>query len=106
MTTTINRIGYNVNGVAIPYTVIHYDAPRKGIFACHTGEYDPENGWIDEPKELTIIGEKENYYIEREQPFSYGWWVGNTVKTINTTVEIGPHKSRLIKWMDTQLKLF
>ena len=85
--------------------MIRYKNPRIGVFSITTDEYGP-GGWVCVKEEYTIIGEHDEGYIYRfvytSDPHSdeFGeyepYW----------TFPIYIHKSRLIRWKDTQLTLF
>lgn len=86
--------------------MILYSKQKKGKFRIETGEYNPILGWVQKEETYNIIGEDVETFIERILPLSYGMWENGKVRQINTTIGIGPHKSRLIKWLDFQLQLF
>lgn len=96
---------YYIEGIEHKHYIQLYDTPRVGVFKLPSDEYI-SGSWDHDEGECKIIGETDTCFIEREVPLSYGWWFGDTVKQINTIVQIGPHKSRLVKWIDTQLTLF
>lgn len=87
-------------------TLIMYDIPKLGIFERDTNEYGPD-GWIQEPVDELIIGEDSDSYITRTFTSTTGYWTEDGLRYEEIEViAIGPHKSRLIKWKDTQLSLF
>lgn len=96
---------YYIEGVEHSHNITLYDTPRVGLFKLPSDEYI-SGSWDHDEGECKIIGETDEIYIEKELPLSYGWWFGNQVKQLNTIVQVGPHKSRLIKWIDNQLTLF
>lgn len=83
---------------------IIYDHPRIGLFSIHTGEWG-KDGWINREELRTIVGEEDLWYIEKFQPLLCGMWVGNAVVPTHEIIALGPHKSRLIRWVETQLTL-
>lgn len=84
-----------------------WEQPRNGIFRCDINVYDPNLGWLDEEKELHIIGETDTTYFDIliKSDVSYPTPDFAPVKG-NFIYGIGPHKERLVKWIDTQLTLF
>lgn len=80
--------------------------PKTGIFHITTDEYKLPDGWVQKEKETTIIGETEDLYVERVLKSSYGLWERGVVRTKNHKVNIGFHKSRLVRWKSGQLSLF
>lgn len=92
--------------------MIRYQHPKTGLFSFHEGTWDKANNcWKNVQEERTIIGEtQDNYiteFIETSCDYSdmtdYG---GFAAHTAYYTLSIGPHKSRFIKWIPTQIKLF
>ena len=82
-----------------------YNKKRKGLFRVDAGFYDIVHGvWQTKTEELTIIGETDDIYVQRlyESEFS-DRKLSNYGKKYTGT--IGPHKSRLIKWVVTQTEL-
>jgi hypothetical protein len=82
-----------------------YNLPKIGIFRVETGDYDPLVGWVQKEEKIKIIGEDTQTYISRTQPLNYGIYENGVVKQINTVIGIGPHKTRLVRWIETQLEL-
>jgi NOL1/NOP2/fmu family ribosome biogenesis protein len=86
---------------------IKYDIPKNGLFEVlkPNGIYTNE-GWETIQEQNLIIGETHFQYVYelREVEFEY-WYEGLTYKS-KCQIEISYHKSRLIKWLDTQLNLF
>jgi hypothetical protein len=87
---------------------IKYPVPKKGVFSVckKDAQYILPDGWENELKEYTIIGEDDTEYVYMLQPFEYGLWVGNKVVNYKTILPMGVHKSRLVKWTSGQLSLF
>jgi len=83
-----------------------YDCPRKGIFNITTSEYRLPKGWVLKPTEHTIIGETDEHFITRLSTLEYGEWIGEEVVQRSEIVPIGVHKTRFVRWIDTQLVLF
>jgi hypothetical protein len=79
--------------------------PRKAIYHQCTNVYG-KKGWIQKEVETTVIGEDDHVYVERLKPGSHGEWVGEVVVQREYILAIGFHKSRFVKWVDTQLELF
>lgn len=84
---------------------VKYDSPRKGIFNIHSGIYG-KNGWEQRKEERTIIGETETSFVERISKSTFGFWVGSRKIKRRYTIPVGLHKSRLVKWIPSQLELF
>ena len=81
--------------------------PRKGIFRCDLNQYDAKLGWLDEEKELLIIGEDNLLYITKTfRQDTYLEHPDRPPLRGDLMSGIGPHKSRLVKWVETQLELF
>jgi len=87
------------------YNYREYENPRKAIFMIDTNEYGP-HGWINQEEEHTIIGECDDSYTTKLVPSGHGEWVGDTVIQLTYILPIGIHKSRFVRWIDTQLNLF
>jgi hypothetical protein len=90
----------------ILYNYKAYDTPKKGVFNVETGEYKLPIGWLQKEVECIIIGETDLHYVEELLPSSHGEWVGDVVVEHKYILPIGLHKSRLVKWIDSQLCLF
>jgi hypothetical protein len=82
----------------------HYLHPKKGLFSVHAGIW--QNGWLQKEEEAKIIGEDADSYITRIVPSSHGEWVGDQVIERHYNTSLGYHKSRLLRWLPTQLALF
>jgi hypothetical protein len=85
---------------------IKYITPREGLFLMTTSDYKPGIGWAKHVEKKMIIGEDSTCYIERFQKFGYGEWEGDSVIQKNDLIGIGPHKTRLVRWLNSQLSLF
>jgi hypothetical protein len=86
-----------------------YDQPRIGLFRVekHPAEYDLKNGgWVTVEEKILIIGEDDHNYVEEIIHSSVGIWRGDKVINCKYTIRVGPHKSRLIRWLPNQLQLF
>jgi hypothetical protein len=89
-----------INGLVI------YEHPRNAIFLQPTGEYDIKKGPVQQETEVIVIGEDNHCYITQtfkthrfmHQPnvFTYG----------KLMYGIGFHKTRLVRFVETQLELF
>lgn len=82
--------------------ITKYDTPKIGVFSV---EMDPPK-WDDALMEWkhreiseTIIGENEYWYVSKTKLSSHGVWIGNIVFTKYYILEIGIHKTRLVKWL-------
>lgn len=80
-----------------------YEIPRTGIFMQDNNIYSPINGWGYIEVTETIIGEDEHLYIYRWLTTDWGEWVNDQVITTWHHIPLGYHKSRLIKWVPTQI---
>lgn len=80
----------------ILYDYKEYPQPKQGIFSLHKkdAKYILPDGWEQSKETLLIIGETKDHYIT------------NLVSYENDLLPLGPHKSRLMKWVPTQLNLF
>jgi len=87
------------------YNYKAYPHPRKAIFSIDTNVYG-RNGWVHKDEEHTIIGEDFDCYVTKLLSSGHGEWVGEEVIQRTYILPIGIHKSRLVKWVDTQLELF
>lgn len=86
-----------------------YDQPRLGLFRVEKSpsEYNIlAGGWVTVEESTVIIGEDNDCYIEEIIHSKMGIWRGDKVKEYGYTIRVGPHKSRLIRWIPNQLKLF
>lgn len=88
----------------ILYNFKKYDIPVMGIFRVETGLYG-KDGWIRKEEQNLIIGETENMYVTKLYESGHGEWVGNEIIQHEYILPSGPHKSRLVKWMPTQINL-
>lgn len=86
-------------------TYVQYELPKQGVFRVETGEYGPD-GWVRIEEQSTIIGETSEHYVTRLSNGSVGMWEGDIVVQHDYVCHIGYHKSRFVKWVDSQLKLF
>lgn len=83
-----------------------YQFSKMGVFEVDTNEYKLPGGWIQKEEEHLIIGEDEHIYVTKFLPHCHGEWVGDVVIQTNYIIAIGLHKSRLVRWKETQLQLF
>jgi hypothetical protein len=88
--------------------MIRYAQHKKGLFNIDTNVYDVtgERGWIQKEEESVIVGETYDCYITRFLTTSTGYWDDNGKYEAHYTMAIGIHKSRFIKWLPFQIKLF
>lgn len=89
---------------------VRYGIPKKGLFLVPDDdskkEYCLKNGWPTKEVAILIIGEDEFSYVQRLLTGETGYWEGDQVIQYKTYTTVGPHKSRLIKWMPIQLTFF
>jgi hypothetical protein len=88
------------------HSFIKYKIPKVGLFNVTTEVYKLPGGWVQREEKHLIIGETDDCFIEKEQNVNYGLWEGDIVIEKCERIYIGPHKSRLIKWLTCQLSLF
>lgn len=95
-------------GLRIVHGFKMYSTPLKGIFRCEKpdGKYLLPGGWEKVMKEYLIIGETKTSYVSRLIPSETGYWVGNRRWTEKYILPVGIHKSRLVRWVTAQLRLF
>lgn len=92
----------------ILYNFIPYDMPRLATYSHPGNKYDlKKGGWQNIPKTVLVIGEDEHSFITELRPSESeeGEWTDKYV-LYKFILPLGFHKSRLIKWEDTQLSLF
>lgn len=85
-----------------PY--ILFDTPRVAKVALTGDNYIRESGWEIIYKDFIVIGEDRHSYITEFKECIELYPDG--IKQYNYFVKIGFHKSRLVNWVDTQMKLF
>jgi hypothetical protein len=84
--------------------MIIYLLPKKALF---NGYVTKDNGsTVEAIVEKLIIGETAYDYIERLMDTVIPYWDEMGRYEAWSTTPIGIHKSRLIKWIPTQLNLF
>lgn len=84
-----------------------YDFPKNGLFKVGDGGYDQKLGWTQIQVVHKIIGENDLWYIYRFiESETYYPTPNFTPLKIDFLSPIGIHKTRLVKWLDTQLELF
>lgn len=84
--------------------MIKYKNPKKGLFNIPGESFD--NGSWDVEAEREIIGEDEDIYITEFRVGEFPYNDQHGKYTAVCTYWLGVHKSRLIKWLDIQLKMF
>ena len=84
-----------------------WDNPRLGVFSVETGEYDLKIGWVQKEEKRLIIGEDNETFVYRtiESDYHYIDFEHPLIKG-NFIHGIGIHKTRFVKWIETQLQLF
>lgn len=90
----------------ILYNYKPYDLPKTGEFWTETNEYRLPGGWVKKLETLTIIGEDDTAFVYRLKETGHGEWIDGQVVQLQYILPIGIHKSRLHRWLDTQLSLF
>ena len=86
-------------------SMIIYKQHREGLFSIHSGKWGV-NGWEDVEEVHAIIGETRDHYITKIIESSIPYWDEMGRYEAHSCTPIGIHKSRFIRWMDTQLSLF
>lgn len=89
----------------ILYNFIQYDTPRYATYNHPTNEYELLKGWLSEPKTVLVIGETKDTFVTELKPSEHGEWTEKKI-LYKYILPLGFHKSRLIKWEETQLTLF
>ncbi len=96
-----------MEGINEKYNYQHYDNPKHGIFKIEKSpsEYILPGGWVYVETEIKIIGETNDEYVTRfiESEYEND---GDIIFKSKNTYPSGIHKSRFIKWVDSQLELF
>lgn len=82
-----------------------YKTPRKAIYNSHEGKYHPVKGWLQVEREVLVIGETADNYVYEFQESSCPHWDELGRYTTHYCFAVGFHKSRLVKWVTTQLQL-
>lgn len=90
----------------ILYNYKPYEHPKTGEFWTETNEYRLPGGWVRKLEPITIIGEDDTGFVYRLQESGHGEWIDGQVVHFKYILPIGIHKSRLHRWVDTQLSLF
>lgn len=93
-------------GVLAEYIWTRYDSPRRALYIPVSDKYTIEKGWSGDPEEVTVIGEDDFMYITGTYITDAEWWKANKVPVYPVEAPLGFHKSRLVKWLPTQLSLF
>jgi hypothetical protein len=90
-------------GYSIPDDFKFFSEKKRGVFSIHpgNGKYG-KDGWESVLEEFDIIGEDDICYVCALKTLDYGF-EGVLKKDV---VALGVHKSRLQKWVATQLDLF
>lgn len=85
---------------------IKYPDSVRVLYNMTGDEYKLPGGWNKIPTETTVIGEDENLYVEEIRESVNHGQVSHLPKGAKYRFTVGFHKSRLIKWLPTQLSLF
>lgn len=80
-----------------------FEIPKKCIYNLDANKYLLGTGWLQVEKETTVIGEDRDSYIEELRPVSDPNKYSNKKKYL---LPLGFHKSRLIRWLPTQIEMF
>jgi len=90
----------------ILYNYKPYAQPKPAIYNHDTNVYKLPDGWLMDQREATIIGETDDCYITRLQPSEHGEWINGEVVKFEYILPIGIHKSRFVRWVELQGRLF
>lgn len=82
-----------------------YEFPRLAEYRHETDIYAYPIGWLTEPKQVLVIGEDNSSFVTELKPSEHGEWDEKRV-LYKYILPLGFHKTRLIRWVDTQLSLF
>ncbi len=83
-----------------------YEHHKNAIFRENTGEYDLEKGPLTKETEVKVIGENDHCYITRVRKTDRFMINETECITGNLVYGIGFNKKRLVRFVETQLKLF
>ncbi len=90
-------------------TYVPYPIPKKAIFSAgdDSREYaEPPVGWKYKDEECLVLGETEMCYVTEIITSLTPMWENGVRYNRSSTVHVGFHKSRFVKWLDTQIELF
>ena len=92
-------------GLPLDKSIKLYPTPRRGIFSVESpcGTYSLPEGWKQIEKEYEIIGEDRLCFINRLYTTNHEECGKKPKEYISG---IGPHKTRLVRWITGQLELF
>lgn len=92
-------------GLPLDKSIKLYPAPRRGIFSVDSpcGTYSLPEGWKCIEKEYEIIGEHKLFFVKQLHTVKHEEWGKKPKEYISG---IGPHKTRLVRWITGQLELF
>jgi len=83
-----------------------YPHPKLCVYRHPGDEYNLPGGWKDIEKELLVIGETFYCYVTEVRVFTLGYWDECGRYDSTRSDFMGFHKSRFVRWKDTQLELF
>lgn len=86
---------------------IKYQYPKLGVFSINkkNGKWTI-NGWETIDKKAIIIGEDSISYVYNIRQTCFPYSYEGLPYEVKTTIYVGYHKSRLVRWIDNQLSLF
>lgn len=82
-----------------------FEFPRMVTYNHPGNEYKLPIGWIDIPKSVFVIGETKDSFITELRLAEHGEWTDKRI-LYKYILPLGFHKSRFVKWEETQLRLF
>lgn len=95
------KVEYNFKPYLQPKTALYHQTGNDYVKAPETGLI----GWSKVVKEMIIIGETDDSYISYLKEYQNSNTRDKDYGNISL-LPIGFHKSRLLKWLPTQLMLF
>ena len=89
----------------ILYDFKPYDSPRLASYESDIDEYEFPKGWLTKPVSVLVIGETDDSFITELSATEHGEWTDERI-LFKYVLPLGFHKSRFIKWEETQLEMF
>lgn len=89
----------------ILYEYIAYEFPRLAEYRQETNVYEFPYGWITEAKQVLVIGETDTSFVTKLKHSEHGECDEKRI-LYKYILPMGFHKTRFIRWFDTQLTFF
>jgi hypothetical protein len=83
-----------------------YIDPRLVVYNHPGDEYNLPGGWKCTEKEVLVIGETYDTYVTEIRVCTLPYWDECGRYKATSSIFLGFHKSRFVKWKDRQLELF